>query len=140
MRINDKGNDIVVKPLHSFSFKSVTPYRTTLKTATKKSNKCIHQQSLLLNDTDFTSDDEEHIYSRNPKTIQLLLQIKFYPKKLPYYKKKRNPLGHQNQHLQHLQTNPQPLHTIHTLYFFMIHPSSNTKLISKASFFQTNIR
>ena len=27
-RINDKGNDIVVKPLQSFSFKSITPFQT----------------------------------------------------------------------------------------------------------------
>ena len=34
IRINDKGNDIVVKHLHSFSFKSVTPFQTKFKTQT----------------------------------------------------------------------------------------------------------
>ena len=58
IRINDKGNDIIVKPLQSFSFKSVTPFQTKFKTPTKKNNKTLHQQSLLLNDTDVTSDDE----------------------------------------------------------------------------------
>ena len=67
IRINDKGNDIVVKPLHSFSFKSVTPFQTNIKTPTKKNNKTLHQQSLLLNDTDITSDDDDHIYTRIPK-------------------------------------------------------------------------
>ena len=67
IRINDKGNDIVVKPLHSFSFKSVTPFQTKFKTPIKKNNKTFHQQSLLLNDTDITSGDEDHIYTRNPK-------------------------------------------------------------------------
>ena len=67
LRINDRGNDIVVKPLHSFSFKSVTPFQTNFKTPIKKNNETLHQQSLLLNDTDITSDDEDHIYTRIPK-------------------------------------------------------------------------
>ena len=67
IRINDKGNDIVVKPLQSFSFKSITPFQTKFKTPIKKNNKTLHQQSLLLNDTDVTSDDEDHIYTRIPK-------------------------------------------------------------------------
>ena len=68
IRINDKGNDIVVKPLQSFSFKSVTPFRTKFQTPIKKNNKTLHQQSLLLNDTDITSDDEDHIYRRIAKS------------------------------------------------------------------------
>ena len=67
IRNNDKGNDIFVKPLHSFSFKSVTPFQTKFKTPIKKNNKTLHQKSLLLNDTDITSDDEDHIYTRIPK-------------------------------------------------------------------------
>ena len=67
IRINDKGNYIVVKPLHSFSFKSVTHFQTKFKTPIKKNNKTLHQQSLLLNDTDITSDDDDHIYTRIPK-------------------------------------------------------------------------
>ena len=62
IRINDKRNDIVVKPLQSFSFKSITPFQTKFKTPIKRNNKTLHQQSLLLNDTDVTSDDEDHIY------------------------------------------------------------------------------
>ena len=46
IRINDKGNDIVVKLLQSFSFKSVTPFQTKFKTPIKKNNKTLHQQSL----------------------------------------------------------------------------------------------
>ena len=67
IRINDKGNNVVVKPLQCFSFKSVTPFQTKFKTPIKKNNKTLHQQSLLLNDTDITSDDEDHIYTRVPK-------------------------------------------------------------------------
>ena len=68
IRINDKGNDIVVKPLQSFSFKSVTPFQTKFKTPRKKNNETLHQQSLLLNDADITSDDEDHTYTRIPKS------------------------------------------------------------------------
>ena len=67
IRINDKGNDIVVKPLQSFSFKSITPFQTKFKRPIKKNNKTLHQQSLLLNEGDITSDDEDHIYTRIPK-------------------------------------------------------------------------
>ena len=68
IRINDKGNDIVVKPLQSFSFNSINPFQTKFKTPIKKNNKTLHQQSLLLNCTDVTSDDEDHIYTRIPKS------------------------------------------------------------------------
>ena len=64
---HDKGNVITVKSLNSFSVISVTPSRTKFKTPVKKNNKALHQLSLLLNDTDITSDDEEHIYFRIPK-------------------------------------------------------------------------
>ena len=74
IRINDKGNDIVVKPLQSFSFKSITPFQTKFRTPTKKNNKTLHQQSLLLNDTDVTSDDEDQIYTRIPKSNSSFLQ------------------------------------------------------------------
>ena len=74
IRINDKGNDIVVRTLQSFSFKSITPFQTKFKTPIKKNNKTLHQQSLLLNDTDVTSDDEDHIYTRIPKSDSSFLQ------------------------------------------------------------------
>ena len=32
-----------------------------------KNKKSLHQQSLLRNDTDITSDDEDHTYTRIPK-------------------------------------------------------------------------
>ena len=68
IRITDKLNDIVVKPLQSFLFKSITLFQTKFKTPIKKINRTLHQQSLLLNDTDTTSDDEDHIYTRIPKS------------------------------------------------------------------------
>ena len=67
IRTNNKRNDIFVKPLNSFSYKSVTSFQTKFKTPIKKNNESLHQQFLLLNDTNITSDDEEHIYTRTPK-------------------------------------------------------------------------
>ena len=67
LRNNDKGNDIILKPLNSFSFKAVAPFQSKFKTPIKKHKKSFHQQSLLLNDTDVTNDDDEHIYTRIPK-------------------------------------------------------------------------
>ena len=74
---------ISIKPLKSFSFKSVTPIQTKVKTPIKKNNNSLHHQPLLLIDTDITSDDEEHIYSRIPKptstfTIDTTLQEKTF--------------------------------------------------------------
>ena len=67
IRINDKGNNIIVNPLNPFSIKCLTPIQTKVETPTKKNNKSLHQQSLFLNDFDNTSDDEEHICTRIPK-------------------------------------------------------------------------
>ena len=68
IRMNDKRNDIIVKPLNSFSFKSLTPFQTKFKTPIKKNHKSLHPNYLLLNDTDgITGDDEEHINTRIPK-------------------------------------------------------------------------
>ena len=65
IRINDKRNDIVVKPSQSFLIKSITPFQTKFKTPIKKNNKTLHQEYLLLNDTNITSDDEAHIYKNS---------------------------------------------------------------------------
>ena len=84
IRIFDKGNDIIVKPLDSISFKSKIPFQNKYKTPAKKSNnKSLHQQSLPLN----TSDDDDHIYTR----IQSLLH--FHPITKPMIHIK-NPLLH----------------------------------------------
>ena len=53
--------------MNSFSFNAITPFQTKFKAPVKKHNKSLHQQSLLLNDTDVTSDDEDHIYTRISK-------------------------------------------------------------------------
>ena len=48
IRINDKGNDIVVKPLTSFSLKAITTFRSKFKTPIKKHNKTFHSMILIL--------------------------------------------------------------------------------------------
>ena len=68
LRINDKGNDIIVKPLNSSSFKAVTLFQTKFKTPIKNIIS-LFINNLLLNDTDVTSDDDEHIYTRIPKIL-----------------------------------------------------------------------
>ena len=67
IRTNDKGNDFFVIPLNFKLFKSITPFQTRCRASVKTNNKSLHQQSLLLNDTDITSEDQEHIYTRIPK-------------------------------------------------------------------------
>ena len=44
IRINDKGNDVLVKPLISFSFEFVTPFQTKFKTPVKTNKKSLHEQ------------------------------------------------------------------------------------------------
>ena len=69
IRKNDKGNDIIVKPLDSFSFKAIVPFQNKYKKPSKKNNKSLLQQSPLLNDTDILSDDDtDHIYTRIPNS------------------------------------------------------------------------
>ena len=50
IRIIDQENDIIVTPLNSFSFKSVTPFETRFKTPVKKNNKSLHWLSIFMND------------------------------------------------------------------------------------------
>ena len=137
IRINDKGNDIVVKPLQSFSFKSVTPFQTKFKTPIKKNDKTLHQQSLLLNDTDVTSDDEDQIYTKIPKSDSPFLHDTTLQTENYSTLNKLTPKTSQNsvsainvQKTYHLS------HIVHKLYHSMIPHFSSTKTIFKVSSFQ----
>ena len=99
-RINDKGNVIVVKPLQSFSFKSITPFQTKFKTPIKKNNKTLHQQSLLLNDTDVTSDDEDHIYTKTQNLTLPSYKTQHYKQKIILLLTNYLTLPHKNLFLQ----------------------------------------
>ena len=139
IRINDEGNHIVVKPLKSFSFKSVIPFQTKFKT--KKNNKSLNQQSLLLTDTDITSDDEEHIYSRVSKhnstfiTDETLHEETFSTNKKPKSIKT-------SEAISATDVQPKPQSTTHCSHNILFYDQSffKYKTISKANFFQTNIR
>ena len=138
IRIIDKKNDIVVKLLQSFSFKSITPFQTKFKTPIKKNNKTLHQQSLLLNDTDITSNDEDHIYTQELQNLILpSYTTQHYKQKTILLSTSRYLTLHKNLFLQN--TYKQTYHLspiVHRIYFSMIHHFSNTKTIFKVFSFQ----
>ena len=59
IRINNKGEDIFIKPLDSFSFQSIVPFESKYKRPTKNQAKSLLQQSTIVNDTDILSDEDE---------------------------------------------------------------------------------
>ena len=65
IRINNKGEDIHLKPLDSFSFQSIVPFESKYKKPTKNQTKSLLQQSTNLIDTDILSDDDEQTPSNN---------------------------------------------------------------------------
>ena len=65
IRINDKGEDIHIKPLDSFSFKSIVPFQSKYKRPTKNQTKSLLHQSTILNDTDILSEEDEPNISKN---------------------------------------------------------------------------
>ena len=65
IRINNKGEDIHIKPLDSFSFQSIVPFESKFKKPTKNQAKSLLQQSTILNDTDMLSDEDELNQSNN---------------------------------------------------------------------------
>ena len=103
IRINDKGSKDFFKPrTHSHLYPQLR-FKQQFKTPIKRNNKSIHQQSLFLNDTDITSDDEEHMYSRILKhnsifTTDTTIQVHKRKPSLPL--KNQSPLHHKNLLLQ----------------------------------------
>ena len=67
IRINDKGEDIHIKTIDSFSFQSIVSFESKYKRPTKNQAKSLLQQSTILNDTDVLSDEEERNQSQNMK-------------------------------------------------------------------------
>ena len=68
IRINNKGKDIHIKPLDSFSFKSIVPFQSKYKRPTKNQTKSFSHQSTIPNDTDILSEEDESNLSQNTKT------------------------------------------------------------------------
>ena len=65
IRINNKGEDIHIITLDSFSFRSIVLFESKYKKPTKNQTKSLLQQSTILNDTDLLSDDDELTQSNN---------------------------------------------------------------------------
>ena len=89
IRINTKGEDIHMKRLVSFSFRSIVPFESKYKRPTKNQAKLLLQQSTILNDTDILSDEDEPTQSQSTKnqntntlTEQTLTIL--YPTKVDY--------------------------------------------------------
>ena len=68
IRINNKGEDIHIEHLDSFSFRSIVPFESKHKRPTKNQAKSLLQQSTILNDTDILSDEDETNQSQNTKS------------------------------------------------------------------------
>ena len=105
IRINNKGEDIHIKPLDSFSFQSIVPFESKYKRPTKNQAKTLLQQSTIPNDTDILSDEDEpnqsqKMKNQNTNTLKEQTLAIQYPTKSDYC----------NQEVP-----------------FLIHPSSNTK-------------
>ena len=67
IRRNNKGEDIHIKNLDSFSFQSIVPFESKFKRPTKNKTKSLLQQSTILNDTDILSDEDETNHSQDTK-------------------------------------------------------------------------
>ena len=134
IRINDKGNDIIAKPLHSFSFKSITPFQTKFKTPVKKNNKNLHQQSLFLNDTDVKGDDEKQIYTRIPKHDSSFTTDKTLKEEI-YSTIKKSTSTTPQESTSAINVQPHSRHIVNKKYLLMILPFSSTIIIFKISFF-----
>ena len=67
IRINNKGEDIHVKPLDSFSFQSIVPFESKYIRPTKNKTTSLLQQSTILHDTDIFSDEDETNHPQDTK-------------------------------------------------------------------------
>ena len=67
IRTNNKGEDIHIKPLDSFSVQPNVPFESKYKRPTKIQTISLLQQTTILNDTDILSDEDEPNQSHNMK-------------------------------------------------------------------------
>ena len=58
IRINGHGDNIIFKPLHSFSFETVKPFQIQNIKPKKKNSKALLQQSAIMNVTDIIANDD----------------------------------------------------------------------------------
>ena len=89
IRINNKGEDIHIKPLDSFSFQSIVPFESKYKRPTKNQAKSLLQQSTILKDTDILSEQKEmnqsqKMKNQNTNTLKEQTLAIQYPTKSDY--------------------------------------------------------
>ena len=89
IRINNKGEDIHIKPLDSFSFQSIVPFESKYQRPTKNKAKSLLQRTTILNDTDILSDTDEtnqpqDIKAHSTNTLKEQTLALQYPTKLDY--------------------------------------------------------
>ena len=89
IRINNKGEDIHIKPLDSFSFQSIVPFESKYQRPKKIQTKSLLQQSTILNDTDILSDEDEpnqsqNMINQNPHVLKEQTLAIQYPTKSDY--------------------------------------------------------
>ena len=127
MRINDKSNDTVVKPLASFPLEMLLPSKPISKHPSKSTTK------LFINDLFYSMMLILQVMMKNKfirefqNPIQMFLLITNYTKKLSPLYMNQSPLQNQNPPQQKIHKyNHNLLHTVHKSSPFMVHPSSNT--------------
>ena len=89
IRLNNKGEDIQIKPLDLFSFQSIVPFESKYKRPTKNQAKSLLQQSPILNDTDILSDQDEPnqsqtMMNQNTNTLKEQTLATQYPTESDY--------------------------------------------------------
>ena len=67
IRINNKEEDIHMKPLDSFSIKYIVPFESKYKRPTMNQTESLLPQSTILNATDILSEEDEPNLSQNTK-------------------------------------------------------------------------
>ena len=132
IRINDKGNDIIVKLLQSFSFKSVTPFQTKFETPIKRTKKHF-TNNLFYSMTRILLATMKIMYTQKFQNLKLLSrQIQHY-KTIILLLKNQHLKHHNKSLLQSMYKLTLHLsHIVHKLYPSMILPSLNTKTLFKA--------
>ena len=88
IRINNKEEDIHIRPLDSFSCQSIVPFESKYKRPTKNKAKSLLQQSTILNDTYILSDEDEPNQTQDRKDQNTTLKEQSlaiqYPTKSDY--------------------------------------------------------
>ena len=67
IRMNEKGEKVIIKPLDPFSFEAAKPFQSQYEKPNRKNTKTLLQQSAILND-DHIIDNHDPIEKKNQKS------------------------------------------------------------------------